>query len=1219
MKVIQLNTQHKKTCTALLAHELSNQMYSVALLQEPYLQPQTRKIPGLNSEWSQYHSDDLNSKSAILIHQSTNHFAFRNLISDYIVPVLVNGTAFISVYQNKNDKNQSILLDLHKVCQEVSKVTKKIVISADTNGHSCLLFYDKSDKLAQQWEEFILQKNYTLVNDTTSVTFRNTRDQTSAIDWTLISQDLDGQLQNWRSHDHWDLLSDHQPITFELIEQTNPCLDGQKNKRKWKKADWTELQKRIEPRLAKLSKKSIENETELNFFAEDLTEIFKEAVEKIVPRTKYVRRKNFWWTKELQKQKSELKKQKRKKSAELSEIRKNFEKEIYAAKQRSWKTFLETSKGADDSFLRYKILCKPRNKDELEPVRKSDDKYTTTLSETAEELLRKNFPDLNNELSPLQQRIEEKVNIFLERQSTVQPQLQTRISIQEIRSAIQSFSPSKQPGIDGLPAIFLQKLESTVTPILEKLFNSSLNLGIFPQSWKHGLVIFLKKPGKQKCDPSGYRPITLLPIIAKTMEKVMKKRLNFLSKTNQWVSNSQLGFQEGMGAEDGALKLSNHIISGFKKKQDSLVIFLDITGAFNDLWHSGFLFNLLLKKCPPNIMLWFRSYLTGRTAQHRETGVQKILTKSTPQGAVLSPLIWNIFFNSIIRLLEKNGFNVQCFADDSCVVVQGKDTKIMEKDMNHCLKLVHHWAQTYKITFNSTKTKAMHFTWSSKRKRNEIKFFMNNSQIELVDSYKYLGIYFDRKLSWKVHLAEIAKRATNLIYSLKRGISSKWGISGTSFKFIYENAIRPVILYGALTWGSALKIQANKKILERVQRLAMLSITGCLRTTSNLALQIITGLPPIHLIVQERMLTHMGRITINGEVAEDRLMHDTTISLHQRTTSHTSSIELAHQWYNFDLIPRRRKPLIDPTEVLALNVRSVECSKNIPIPPDDPPNKLFTDGSKKDSFSPVGFSVVDYTAKNDEPEIWKYSLPPEVSVFRAELLAILKAVEIISKKPGLEHYGIYSDSKSSLLTLENPFSDDPTAIQIQNLIKKGQLNILFAYVRGHQSIEGNELADVSAKEAINDQKAEKVNWTTPPNIKEFAKNRTSLLWKEMFNNSITAPWTRRFFTDNNKENQEKLGIMRSLCSNRKEETLLYRSLSGHIPTNSYLYRFNIKDVPKCKYCDAVETIDHVLYECSRFMYERYKFTQNQQIHPHGSFNNTELNIKILNLRFSKNY
>ena len=708
--------------------------------------------------------------------------------------------------------------------------------------------------------DFLTDRNMILLNDSHE-TFQNTRNQKSAIDWTMVTSNLEENVFGWRVNEDLEMLSDHLPITFEI--SLGVMEEPKKQpRRKWHAAQWDLIKQDLEPQLINLAERDINSSQDVEQLAEDLDKVCQASIAARVPVTICRRKRNYWWNAELQAKKTELKKRKRRKE-DTREIRLEYEQAIQDAKRKSWKRFLEMA-GKNEAFIRYKVLCKMGGSTQITPLLRDTGIPTRTPEETAQLLLEKSFPDLDEEYSSLQRRIVEKVdNYFLNDNHT---EAEPEITREEIQHSIDTFQPNKQPGIDKIPAKFYQNLSDIIIPVLQTLYNGCLKHSVFPSLWKTGEVIFICKPNKPAEDPKSYRPITLLPIISKILEKIVNRRLKYFAKKMSWLDERQMGFQAGIGAEDAAFKLANSINRGFKLKQETLSIFLDITGAFNDLWIDALLHQLIVKKCPATYLYWLRAYLSGRTARHRETGASKSLTKSVPQGAVLSPFLWNVFFDSMLSLLKKKGINVQAFADDCCISITGTNRKTLERKMNQCLQLIQTWAKTYKITFNAKKTQGVLF--SRTRKKNLVSPKLGDEPIEIVPEQKYLGITFDRKLTWKSHVAQMTSRVKQLIQATKRGVSSKWGMKKEAVKFIYENALRPVMLYGAVVWGKTTTQAATIRRLEQAQRQALLISTGCLRTTSGDALQVLAGIPSIHLKIQEKMMTHMNRILANEDTAK---------------------------------------------------------------------------------------------------------------------------------------------------------------------------------------------------------------------------------------------------------------------------------------------------------------------------------------------------------------
>ena len=463
--ILQINTQHKKTCTAILSHELISQSthpFFIGLLQEPFIHTKTHLVPGLINSWKQYHNGE-NAKSAILVHESLNQFPIRKLFNDHIVVVIVQNIGFISIYHPQTDKEGRILDQLSLALDEL-KTQKifRVVIGADTNGHTSLLSYSSSDARAKMWEDLVNSKDFFLINDPDAVTFRNSRNQTSSIDWTLCTRNMTEKIMSWKAHDDWDLLSDHQPISFCINDYSAVEKNTNKiNNRQWKNADWPNMEKFLSPQINNLMEKEITSARDLDETVVELNTISQEAIETFVPLKSNRRRKNFWWNNSLQNLKTKLKKAKRKKDSNLQQIRREFEEQITKSKWRSWEKFLESSKNQTDQYLRYRILCKEKSDNTFEPLEKEDSSFTENKQESVELLLKTNFPDLDTNDNPVHLRIKDKVKHYFTNFKNPNEEIEVPVTPEEINDAIRSFSPRKKPGIDGIPASFYQQLKSS--------------------------------------------------------------------------------------------------------------------------------------------------------------------------------------------------------------------------------------------------------------------------------------------------------------------------------------------------------------------------------------------------------------------------------------------------------------------------------------------------------------------------------------------------------------------------------------------------------------------------------------------------------------------------------------------------------------------------------------------------------------------------------------
>ena len=227
----------------------------------------------------------------------------------------------------------------------------------------------------------------------------------------------------------------------------------------------------------------------------------------------------------------------------------------------------------------------------------------------------------------------------------------------EITTIIQSIKPKPSSGYDGLSNKLIQDLHAEISLPLSIIFNKSLEEGVFPDSMKPADVTPLFK-SKDWTNKTNYRPISLLLTISKVLEKIMYKRTyNFLD-FNGLIYRSQYGFRSNYSCELAACELLGEIVKGKENKKHTLVMYLDLSKAFDTLDHKIFYMKLEWYSIQGPALNWFKNYLTGQTLRAKcniESSNKPVYSKSysieygTPQGSCLGPLLFLIFTNDLYR------------------------------------------------------------------------------------------------------------------------------------------------------------------------------------------------------------------------------------------------------------------------------------------------------------------------------------------------------------------------------------------------------------------------------------------------------------------------------------------------------------------------------------------------------------------------------------------
>jgi len=177
----------------------------------------------------------------------------------------------------------------------------------------------------------------------------------------------------------------------------------------------------------------------------------------------------------------------------------------------------------------------------------------------------------------------------------------------------------------------------------------------------------------------------------------------------------------------------------------------------------------------------------------------RLVNRGTPQGGVLSPLLWNIAVNKLLRILEGGGGKVVAYADDVAIIFNGKYPQTLCDLMTAKLKILSKWTIANGLGVNPSKTELVLFT-------NRYKIpqlnppILNTCNLSFSDHARYLGFVLDKRLKWGLNNQERTKKATIALYSCKKAIGLRWGMSPRIVNWIYTAVIKPILLYGVALW-----------------------------------------------------------------------------------------------------------------------------------------------------------------------------------------------------------------------------------------------------------------------------------------------------------------------------------------------------------------------------------------------------------------------------------
>ncbi|PNF41415.1 hypothetical protein B7P43_G14387 [Cryptotermes secundus] len=422
-----------------------------------------------------------------------------------------------------------------------------------------------------------------------------------------------------------------------------------------------------------------------------------------------------------------------------------------------------------------------------------------------------------------EQRVEARVQALLEAVDENPP---LRIRPCDVQKLIKSLKLKKACGIDGIPNECLRHLPRRPLVHLTHLFNHCFRLSHFPNTWKEAKIITLPKPGKDPKFPQNLRPISLLSTTGKLFEKAILKFLHKHIEERDLLNASQFGFRARHSTTLQCMRLADHVTLNFNNKMSTAAVFLDIEKAFDTTWHSGLLFKLSKLEFPNSLTKLIGSFLSKRkfrVSVEGEMSTPREMQAGVPQGSVLSPTLFNLYINDAPHT---QGVHLALFADDTCLYATDRKEGFIVRKLQRGLSSMETWCERWNIKINEDKTRGVYF--SRGRRPPESCLTLNGRNIPFVNSAKYLGVIFDKRVTWRLHIEMIEAKAFRTfirVYSLFKNERLSANIKLT----LHKALIRSIMTYASPAWEFAADTHLLK--LQRLQNKVLRTIGNFPRRT----------------------------------------------------------------------------------------------------------------------------------------------------------------------------------------------------------------------------------------------------------------------------------------------------------------------------------------------------------------------------------------------------